>query len=87
LNATKSVTNTYNLVAEYSSVLKDVSPGTYTLANEHVASQFVIAANGASQIDLDKLEVVIPPGSTISIICSSSQSIQSIATSITWIEV
>lgn len=87
LNATKSVTNTWNAVSQYSGVLKDVSTGLYTLANEHIASQFVISSGGSSQIDLDKLEVVIPPGNTLSVICSSGQSIQSIATAITWIEV
>ena len=81
------MTNTWNAISQYSGVLKDVSTGSYTLANEHIASQFVIAAGSASQIDLDKLEVVIPPGNTLSVICSSGQSIQSIATAITWIEV
>ena len=87
LNGTSSVTHSYVKVADYSCVIKDTNTGTYTLANEHVMTQFVLPAGGNIDVDLDKLELTIPPGNHIDICVSSGQSIQSIATAVTWIEV
>jgi len=87
LNGTKSVTHSYVKVADYSCVIHDINTGTYTLANEHVMAQFVLPAGGNIGIDLDKLQLTIPPESHIDICVSSGQTIQSIVTAITWIEV
>lgn len=87
LNGTKSVTHTYNKVANFSCVINDTAAGTYTLANEHVMAQFVVPAGGSIDVNLDDLELTIPPGSHTDICVSSGQTIQSIATAITWIEV
>ena len=87
LNGTSSVTHSYVKVADYSCVVEDTNTGTYTLANEHVMAQFVLPAGGNIDIDLDKLEVTVPPGSHLDVCVSSGQTIQSIATALTWIEV
>jgi len=87
LNGTKSVTHSYDKVADYSCVIQDTNTGTYTIANEHVMAQFVVTAGGSIPIDLDNLEVTIPPGNHMDICVSSAQSIQSIAAATTWIEV
>lgn len=87
LNGTSSATHSYVKVANNSCVIKDTNTGTYTLANEHVMTEFVVAAGGNIGVDLDKLELSIPPGNHIDICVSSGQTIQSIAAAVTWIEV
>lgn len=87
LNGTKSVKQTYDTVANYSCIVKDVAAGTYTLANEHVLAQFVVPAGGNVAINLGELEITIPPGSYIDICVDSGQTIQSIAAAITWVEI
>jgi hypothetical protein len=87
INATKSATQSYVKVADFSCVILDSAAGTYTIANEHVLAQFVVPAGGTLNVNLDSLESTIPPGSSIDICVSSGQTIQSIATAVTWIEV
>jgi hypothetical protein len=87
INATKSATQSYVKVADFSSVILDSADGTYTIANEHVLAQFVVPAGGTLNVNLDNLESTIPPGSAIDICVSSGQSIQSIVTAVTWIEI
>lgn len=88
LNATtKSTAYSWDSVAQYSCIVEDISAGQYNIANEHVMGQFVIPLGGASSIDLDKLEFVIPPGNTLTFAVFSGQSIQSIAAAMTWIEI
>jgi hypothetical protein len=87
INATKSATQSYVKVADFSCIILDTADGTYTIPNEHVLAQFVVPAGGTLNVNLDSLESTIPPGSSIDICVSSGQSIQSIATAVTWIEV
>ena len=87
LNGSQSVAHSYDKVADYSCVIKDVTTGTYTLANEHVMSQFVVPLGGSIEVNLDDLELTIPPGNHIDICVDSGQTIQSIAAAVTWIEI
>lgn len=87
LNATKSITHSWNQVAPFSCVIADVADGSYTIANEHIMSQFVVGAGDKLDLDLDKLEINIPPGGDVSVIAKSAQPIQSIYTAVTWVEV
>jgi len=87
LNGSKSAGYTYVKVGNFSSVLKDTSTGSYTLANETPMVEYVLPSNGSGTFDLDALELTIPPGDRVSIAVSSGQQISSISAAITWAEI
>lgn len=87
LNGTKNTGTQWNRVANYSSVLKDISSGTFTFSNEHPMAAYTLPANGAQTWDLDDLKITVPPGSWIDLVVIGSQQINDIIASMTWIEV
>lgn len=87
LNGSKSTGYTYVKVGDFSSVIKDTSTGSYTLANETPMVEYVLPAGGSGTFDLDALELTIPPGDRISVAVSSGQQISSISAAVTWVEI
>lgn len=87
LNGTKSTQRAWNRVADYSSVLQDISTGSFTLTNEHPMAVYTLPDNGSSMFELDDLKITIPPSNWLDIAIIGSQTIQNAVASLTWIEI
>jgi hypothetical protein len=87
LDGTKSTPHEYYKIADYSCCVLDKDEGIYTAANEHPLAEFVLASNGSAILDINELEVRIPPGSAINIAVSSTQNISRISCAAIWTEI
>lgn len=87
LKGTKSTGYTWNKIANYSAVLKDISAGSFTFTNEHPMAAFTLPSNGSSIMDLEDLEITIPPGMWVDLMVVGGQVINDVIASVTWIEV
>ena len=87
LDGTKSTPHEYYKIADYSCCILDKDEGIYTSANEHPLAEFVLPINGSAILDINELEVRIPPGSAINIAVSSTQNISRISCAAIWTEI
>lgn len=87
LNATLSATRIWtaaNLLD--SSANYSTTDGTFTIANETPLAAFALPSNGHIDLDVDNLNIEIPPNNHVSLAIVSGQSITNARTAATWVE-
>lgn len=85
LNATKSTGYTWSSLSNFNCVITDKDNGT--ISNTVAIAEYVVNKGGSEIIDLDKLEITIPPGDILTISVSSAGTITKLSAAATWIEV
>lgn len=87
LDAAKSTNHEWTNINTWSSVARDISTGTITIANHKPLACFTLPINGSDTFDLSKLDLTIPPGSRLCVGMVSGQVMTGVRASLNWIEV
>ena len=87
LNSTESVSNLWNKIGDFSSVVADITTsGTYLLTNEQPLVILIGGINGTSTFDISGYNITLPPGSKFTVAARSGAVIQQIDAALTWTE-
>jgi len=86
-NGAMSTTRTWTSASLVnSSANYSTTDGTFTLANESPIAAFALPSNGNIDLDLDNLNIEIPPNNHVAVVIVSSQTITSVRAAATWAE-
>lgn len=69
-----------------SSANYSTTDGTFTIANETPLAAFALPSNGHIDLDVDNLNIEIPPNNHVSLAIVSGQSITNARAAATWVE-
>ena len=78
--------STTNAIGDNSSVVYTNAAGEFTLASELPIASFVVPGGGFVELNLEDLNISLPPNSIASIAAISSTQIQNLAAALVWLE-
>ena len=86
LDAAKSTNHEWTTINPWSSVSRDISSGTITIADNKPLVAYTLPINGSDTFDLSTLDMAIPPGSRVCVGMLSGQQMSGVRVSINWLE-